>query len=166
MTLLKPHRRNRKSSVRKEAVRDRGTGKRTLKRSRHPLDPRGSAAYREAIANAPTFVDHPQRLDKLVKDALSKIKTAPREQFNESWPYLLTMIRILRAYYRGEYRDIPHQRLSTIITSVIYFVSPNDFIPDWLSGAGYLDDAFVVKLALESVKDDLDAFMRWEAQQV
>lgn len=76
------------------------------------------------------------------------------------------MIRILRAYYRGEYRDVPRQRLATIISSIIYFVSPNDFIPDWLSGAGYLDDAFVVKLALESVKDDLDGFMRWEAQQL
>jgi uncharacterized membrane protein YkvA (DUF1232 family) len=50
--------------------------------------------------------------------------------------------------------------------AVIYFVSSSDFIPDWLSDAGYLDDAFVVRTALESVKDDLDAFMRWEAQQI
>jgi uncharacterized membrane protein YkvA (DUF1232 family) len=166
MTLSKPHLRNRKSPVRKKAVGARGPRKVTFKRSRHPLDPRGSAAYREAIENAPAFADHPQRLDTLLKDALWKIKAAPREQFNESWPYLLTMIRVLRAYYVGEYREVPRERLATIISAVIYFVSPDDFIPDWLSGAGYLDDAFVVKLALESVKDDLDGFMQWEAQRM
>jgi len=77
----------------------------------------------------------------------------------------MAMIRILRAYYRREYRDVPQQSLLTIIGAVIYFVSPTDFIPDWIPVAGYLDDAFVVALALKSVKDDLDAFMQWEAQR-
>ena len=77
----------------------------------------------------------------------------------------MAMIRILRAYYRREYRDVPQQSLVTIIGAVIYFVSPTDFIPDWIPVAGYLDDAFVVGLALKSVKDDLDAFMQWEAQR-
>jgi uncharacterized membrane protein YkvA (DUF1232 family) len=75
------------------------------------------------------------------------------------------MIRMLRAYYRREYCDVPQQSLLTIISAVIYFVSPTDFIPDWIPLAGYLDDAFLVGVALESVKNDLDAFMQWEVQQ-
>jgi uncharacterized membrane protein YkvA (DUF1232 family) len=166
MTLEKAHRRSRITGLGKKAVKGSRTRSLKLKRSRDPLDPRGSAAYREASANAATFVEDPQRLEKLLRDAAWKTRNAPAEQFKETWPYLLAMIRVLRAYYRKEYGDIPRHRLATIISAVIYFVSPNDFIPDWLSGAGYLDDAFLVRLALESVKDDLDAFMRWEAQQI
>jgi uncharacterized membrane protein YkvA (DUF1232 family) len=48
--------------------------------------------------------------------------------------------------------------------AVIYFVSPIDFIPDFIPVAGFIDDALVVSLALNQVKADLDAFMAWEME--
>ena len=154
MTSLNQHRDNTKRSTRKKAFKQRDTRTVKLKRSKDPLDPRRSAAYRQATSNARAYARDPERLRKL-----------PREPFKETWAYLMAMIRILRAYYRREYRDVPQQSLLTIIGAVIYFVSPTDFIPDWIPVAGYLDDTFVVALALKSVKDDLDTFMQWEAQR-
>ena len=165
MTSLKRHRGNAKCSTRKKAFKQGGTRTVRLKRSKDPLDPRGSAAYRQATSNARACARDPERLRKLLEDIAKKTKQVPREPFKETWAYLMAMIRILRAYYRREYRDVPQQSLVTVIGAVIYFVSPADFIPDWIPVAGYLDDAFVVGLALKSVKDDLDAFMQWEAQQ-
>lgn len=165
MNSLKRHRENTKSLMRKKAVKERGTRTVRLKRWKDPLDPRGSAAYREATSSAPAYIKDPERLRKLLGDVAKKTKEVSREPFKETWAYLMAMIRILRAYYRREYRDLPRQSLITIIGVVIYFVSPQDFIPDWIPVAGYLDDAFVVGLALKSVKDDLDAFMQREAQQ-
>jgi uncharacterized membrane protein YkvA (DUF1232 family) len=166
MALLKQHRPDKGIAMQKKPGRSGRARTARLKPTRHPLDPRGSAAYRHASASAVACAEDPERLKKLVQDAAWKTKNAPREQFKETWPYLMAMIRILRAYYQGEYRNVPRQHLVTILGAVIYFVSSSDFIPDWLSDAGYLDDAFVVGAALESVKDDLDAFMRWEAQQI
>jgi uncharacterized membrane protein YkvA (DUF1232 family) len=166
MTSLKRYRDNTKSSTRKKAVKQGGT--RSVgrsKRSKDPLDPRGSVAYREATSSAAAYVKDPERLGKLLQDAAKKTKGTPRKAFEETWAYLMAMIRLLRAYYRREYRDVPRQSLVTIIATVIYFVSPIDFIPDWIPLAGYLDDAFLVGLVLKSVKDDLDVFMQWEAQQ-
>ena len=74
----------------------------------------------------------------------------------------MAMLRLIRAYYTGAYREIPWQSLVLIIIAVIYFVSPIDLIPDWIPVIGLIDDAFVVGLVLKSVKDDLDAFMEWE----
>ena len=165
MTSLKRYRNNTRSSTRKKAVKPGGTRTVKLKRLRGPLDPRSSAAYRQATSSASAYVRDPERLRKLLEDLAKKTKQVPREPFKETWAYLMAMIRLLRAYYRREYRDLPRQSLVTIIATVIYFVSPIDFIPDWIPLAGYLDDAFVVRLALESVKDDLDVFMQWEAQQ-
>jgi uncharacterized membrane protein YkvA (DUF1232 family) len=166
MTSLKRYRAMTKSLTTKGRGQRGGTrsvGK--SKRSKEPLDPRGSAVYRRAISSAAAYAKDPERLGKLLEDAAKKTKDAPRKSFEETWAYLMAMIRLLRAYYRREYRDISRQSLVTIIGTVIYFVSPSDFIPDWIPLAGYLDDAFLVGLVLKSVKDDLDAFMQWEAQQ-
>jgi uncharacterized membrane protein YkvA (DUF1232 family) len=165
MTSQKRHRDITRNFAGKKALKQRGARTVKLKSSRNPLDPRASAAYRQATSSASAYVRDPERLRKLLEDVAKKTKEAPREPFKETWAYLMAMIRLLRAYYRREYRDVPPQSLVTIIGAIIYFVSPIDFIPDWIPIAGYLDDAFVVGLALKSVKDDLDAFMQWEAQQ-
>ena len=42
------------------------------------------------------------------------------------------MLRLIRAYYRGDYRLIAESTLVIIIAAVIYVVSPLDVIPDAL----------------------------------
>jgi uncharacterized membrane protein YkvA (DUF1232 family) len=56
--------------------------------------------------------------------------------------------------------------LLIIIAAILYFVSPFDVIPDWVPVLGHIDDAFVISLALKSVRLDLDTFMAWETARV
>jgi uncharacterized membrane protein YkvA (DUF1232 family) len=53
-------------------------------------------------------------------------------------------------------------RTRCFITPILFFVSPFDVIPDWVPVLEHSDDAFVVSLALKSVRGDLDTFMVWE----
>jgi len=76
------------------------------------------------------------------------------------------MVRVVRDYQRAEYRDIPAAKLLVIIAAIVYFVSPFDVIPDWIPVLGHIDDAFVVTLALKSVRGDLDTFMAWETARI
>jgi uncharacterized membrane protein YkvA (DUF1232 family) len=121
-----------------------------------------SAAFRRATLDAENYAGDPKRLRKLVEDAAGKLNIIPRGPFGETWPYLLAMIRVIRDYQRGEYRDLSAPKLLIIIAAIIYFVSPFDVIPDWIPVLGHIDDAFVVSLALKSVRGDLDTFMAWE----
>lgn len=125
-----------------------------------------SAAFRRATADAEDYAGDPKRLGKLVEDAVGKINTIPRGPFGETWPYLLAMVRMIRDYQRGEYRDIAGPKLLIIIAAIIYFVSPFDVIPDWIPVLGHIDDAFVITLALKSVRSDLDTFMAWETARI
>ena len=125
-----------------------------------------SAAFRRATADAEDYAGDPKRLAKLVEDAVGKINTIPRGPFGETWPYLLAMVRVIRDYQRGEYRDIALPKLLVIIAAIIYFVSPFDVIPDWIPVLGHIDDAFVITLALKSVRSDLDTFMAAETARV
>jgi uncharacterized membrane protein YkvA (DUF1232 family) len=125
-----------------------------------------SVAFRRATIDAETYARDPKRLRRLVEDAVGKISVLPRGPFADTWPYLMAMIRLLRDYHRAEYRDISEQNLQIIIAAILYFVSPFDVIPDWVPVLGHIDDAFVVSLALKSVRADLDTFMAWETARI
>ena len=145
----------------------RAAGKVAITAAELPKIPGGdeitqSTAFRRAAVDAQTCARDPQRMQKLVEDAVGKINSLPRGPFAETWPYLMAMIRLVRDYTRAEYRDISESNLVTIIAALIYFVSPFDVIPDWVPILGHIDDAFVVSLALKTVRADLDTFMAWE----
>ena len=125
-----------------------------------------SAAFRRATSDAEAYAGDPKRLRKLVEDAVGKVNVIPRGPFVDTWPYLMAMIRVIRDYQRGEYRDMAAPKLLIIIAAIIYFVSPFDVIPDWIPVLGHIDDAFVISLALKSVRADLDTFMAWETSRV
>jgi len=111
-------------------------------------------------------VNDPGRLQQLLVGAREKINHVPRGPFAETWPYLMAMIRLLRAYHNGEYRDVSTPNLLVVIAALIYFISPFDVIPDSVPILGNIDDAMVVRLALETVRADLDTFMAWETSRV
>jgi uncharacterized membrane protein YkvA (DUF1232 family) len=125
-----------------------------------------SAAFRRAAIDAETYARDPNRLRQLVADAAGKVSVIPRGPFADTWPYLMAMIRLLRDHHRAEYRDVSEQNLRIIIAAILYFVSPFDVIPDWVPVLGHIDDAFVISLALKTVRMDLDTFMAWETARI
>lgn len=126
------------------------------------LHTRLEAEFAEAMRNAKFYVNDSQKLRALFQEAAKETKSLPREAFKDTWPYLLTMLRLIRAYYRGEYRAVTESTLIVIIAAIIYFVSPLDVIPDAIPVLGYLDDATVLAIALRRTRQDLDDFMIWE----
>jgi uncharacterized membrane protein YkvA (DUF1232 family) len=75
-----------------------------------------------------------------------------------------TMVRLLKAYYAGEYRDIPWSSIAAIIFALGYLLSPLDAIPDMILFIGCTDDAAVITYVLTRLKSDLDAFRQWEME--
>lgn len=125
-----------------------------------------SAAFLKATAEAESCAKDPEQLRGLLAEAMEKINYVPRGPFVETWPYLLAMVRLIRAFHQGEYRDISSSHLFIIVAAITYFVSPNDAIPDSVPIIGQLDDALVVRMALKTVSADLDTFMAWETVKI
>jgi len=123
-----------------------------------------SSSFAKAESKAKEYINNPKKLGKLFEEAAIKSKQVPKGPFGETWAYLQAMIRLIRAYANGSYREIPVASLLMVLVAVIYFVSPIDLIPDFIPVAGYIDDALVVSLAINQVKIDLDAFMQWEIE--
>jgi uncharacterized membrane protein YkvA (DUF1232 family) len=121
-----------------------------------------SETFSEAVEDAKSYLRNPERLRGLLREAAVKIASIPREPFKETWAYLQAMLRLLRAYSRGEYRDVPVTALISIIAAIAYVVNPFDLIPDVVPFLGFLDDAAVIAFAVRKTRDSLDNFMIWE----
>jgi len=121
-----------------------------------------SRAFARAILDAKPYVTDPKRLRTLFEEAAEKAASIPTTSFRETWPYLQAMLRLVRAYSRGEYRAISQNSVLTIIAALNYLIDPFDLIPDEIPFLGFLDDATVMEFAVRKTKDDLDDFMTWE----
>ncbi|RRB14128.1 YkvA family protein [Larkinella knui] len=73
------------------------------------------------------------------------------------------LVRMVRAYAKGEYRAISGKTLIRMVAVLVYFVSPLDFIPDILPVLGLTDDIALLLWLVSSISDDIDQFKQWES---
>jgi uncharacterized membrane protein YkvA (DUF1232 family)/predicted Ser/Thr protein kinase len=119
-------------------------------------------AFTKALSDAKVCASDPECLQALFEKAAKKAAAVPRRAFKENWAYLQTMLRLIRAYCRGEYRPVSDHALVWIIAALKYLVDPFDLIPDKTPFLGFIDDASVVELVKDKTRRTLDDFMKWE----
>lgn len=121
--------------------------------------------YKKAKRRAASILEDPERLRRLLASSVEKLKdlrndTDSIQKLKQIMP---TLNRMIRAYANGEYRRIPWKSLLFITTGIVYFVSPIDFIPDFIPVLGFMDDITVILWILKSVKEDVENFEEWES---
>src|SRR4029453_786162 len=125
-----------------------------------------SEAFARALTDAKSCVDDRERLQTLFNEAAKKAAAVPKDSFKEYWPYLQTMLRLLRAHHHGEYDQVPHDSLLWIVAALNYLVDPFDLIPDATPVLGFVDDATVIEFVTAKTRKTLDDFMRWKTSAV
>lgn len=77
------------------------------------------------------------------------------------------MIALIKAYVKGEYREIPFWSIAAVVAALLYIINPVDLIPDWIPIIGLVDDAFVLGICLKMIEKDLIKYKEWrEGQEV
>jgi uncharacterized membrane protein YkvA (DUF1232 family) len=125
-----------------------------------------SEAFVRALVDAKACLNDSASLEVLFDEAAKKAATVPRDAFRQSWPYLQTMLRLVRAYHRREYDRVPDNSLLWIIAALSYLIDPFDLIPDAMPVLGFIDDATVVEFVADKTRQTLDDFMVWETSAV
>ncbi|MFQ5709353.1 MAG: YkvA family protein [bacterium] len=117
--------------------------------------------FESAQNTAEAFAKDKEKTGYLLREAAEKAERN-RNVLESIWDDLQALFRLVKAWVSGEYKYVPWQTIVFAIAGVVYFVNPFDFVPDFLPGAGYLDDATVVGFVLKSIKNDIEQFLAWE----
>lgn len=112
---------------------------------------------------ADKYKNDPEATDELLRDAQAKAKKH-KGPLSGRFDDIMTLIRMVRAYFKGEYRDVPWETIALAIGALIYFLSPVDLIPDPIPLVGYVDDAAVIGFVVASTYTDLNNFRDWEEE--
>jgi uncharacterized membrane protein YkvA (DUF1232 family) len=145
-----------------KAQKARSVSRKTKRRALFREPAVRSRAFSQAVEDAKSYIDDPDRLHALFEKAAGKAASIQKEPFKDTWAYFQAMLRLVRAYSRGEYRAVPESALLSIIAALNYLVNPFDLIPDEIPFLGLLDDATVMTFAVRKTREDLDDFMTWE----
>ncbi len=122
--------------------------------------PRGFA---QAQSQAESAARDKNQTKQLLRDAVNKAYQN-RNQLKAVWEDLMAVFRMLKAWSKGDYQSVPWKTIVLSLATVIYFLNPFDMAPDFIPGVGYLDDAVVLGFVVNSIKKELEKFLRWESE--
>lgn len=112
---------------------------------------------------AQDLMDNPQGLKFKLESAAEKItKKSVGDAMGIYVDDLKSLIRMAKAWASRKYTGIETQTILYTVVAVIYFVTPTDFVPDFILGLGFVDDIAVVSWVLSIIKEDLNKFTDWE----
>ncbi len=122
-----------------------------------------SAVFTRIMGKAVKFTKNKAILAVLLQQSAEKMQSeGVREGMNDIVDKVKLLIRLVRAYINGEYRQVETKSLATIVGVLIYFVSPLDFIPDVLPILGLTDDIALVIWLFNTLGKELERFHFWE----
>jgi uncharacterized membrane protein YkvA (DUF1232 family) len=119
---------------------------------------------RRSLVRAEGLMRHPKELLTVLTKAerrLDRIEAGPLTPIKKD---IQTLLRLMRAYGEGRYRQVSGKNLALAGLGLLYLVSPLDVIPDFLPG-GFADDAAVIGFILRKIRTELVAFEAWERAQ-
>lgn len=123
-----------------------------------------SKFYKKAASKAVKVVANRNKMFALLNKAYTYFsnKENDRPISQEVKEKFKTLLRLIRALYKKEYKDFPWASLVKATATIIYLVSPLDFIPDFIPFVGLMDDFALISWTVGSLNDDILAFERWE----
>ncbi|MFT6167335.1 MAG: uncharacterized membrane protein YkvA (DUF1232 family) [Vicingaceae bacterium] len=122
-------------------------------------EPKGFAKAKQKTEE---LLENGEKLSKLLREAKEKAEEK-KGKLKDAWSDLQALLRLVQAWWKKDYQEIPWKTILYAATAIFYFVSPLDFIPDFIPVAGFLDDITVIAFVTNSLKIDIEKFKEWES---
>ncbi|XMB66340.1 DUF1232 domain-containing protein [Mycoplasmatota bacterium zrk1] len=109
---------------------------------------------------AKELLNNEEQLGSLLK-AVAKM-ASNKNAFKEILETIMLFISLIKDYAKGDYREIPMMKVVLILASLIYALSPLDFIPDSIPGIGSTDDIAILAYVCKKVYNELEDYKIWK----
>lgn len=122
-----------------------------------------SLIYKAFVKSANHLLKKPLTVFEILKKAVERLKQYDSiyEFTDDTKERFMLIVRMLRAYVKGEYTDISKTNAVLSLAAILYFVSPIDLIPDFLIG-GLIDDLVILTWVYNNFHHEITQFLEWE----
>lgn len=123
-----------------------------------------SKIFQNALRKATGIASDSEKISELIGSVTEKMSDMDenKRRVSDFFEKIKIMLRMLKAYISGDYRQIPWKSLMMIIGSLIYFMMPLDLIPDFIPITGLADDITIIFLVFSSINEDIMNFLDFE----
>jgi uncharacterized membrane protein YkvA (DUF1232 family) len=119
------------------------------------------SGLKTVLAQAERFAKDPAAASRIAEEAVAKLRANAFHLVTVK-DDVIALARLVTAMARGTYRELPWTSLVMVVAGLMYFVNPLDMVPDFIIGAGLVDDVAVIAFVLNAIRGDLDKFRAWE----
>jgi uncharacterized membrane protein YkvA (DUF1232 family) len=117
------------------------------------------------VASARRLLRNPRQMRGLIEEAAVKMRRHSGSIREISGEFQV-IVRMIRAWMAGDYKDISTKSVVIFIAAVLYFLNPFDAIPDLTPVIGYVDDVSVIAWVVKTLRDELERFRAWEGRNL
>ena len=120
--------------------------------------------FRYLLLQAGSFLRKPERVLSLADRAADHVRRyqGVGDFAGDVVAGVKQLIRMVRAYARGEYEGISRTQVVLIIGAILYFLTPVDIIPDAIPFLGLLDDISLFAWLVMTIGEEMQEFAEWE----
>jgi uncharacterized membrane protein YkvA (DUF1232 family) len=115
-------------------------------------------------SRATRMLGKPAKIGFLLRDAYQKLVTEKSDNtgFAQIKEIMFSFIRLVRAYFNGDYRQVSTKSIIIGIATLLYVVSPIDLVPDFIPVLGFADDISLMAWFIKTFSGELTKFREWE----
>lgn len=111
------------------------------------------------MEEAKSTIEDEDKFERLIERLEKKLKLMP--VIGKQVSDIACMVSLVRSYIKKEYTDIPIGTIVSIVSTLIYIISPIDLIPDFIPGVGIIDDMALLAWVLISIHSDVEEYRKW-----
>lgn len=112
---------------------------------------------------AEDLMENPQGLKFKLESASQKLtKKNVSDAMGNYVEDLKALIRMSKLWATRQYSGVETKTILYAVVAVVYFLTPTDFVPDFILGLGFIDDMAVISWVINLIRDDLNKFKAWE----
>jgi uncharacterized membrane protein YkvA (DUF1232 family) len=123
-----------------------------------------NAIFSVFVNRATKLLGKPFKVITILNETATKLadKESKDNKFKQLFDVALTVVRLVRSYINGEYREIQVGTVISGLAVLLYVLSPIDLVPDFIPVLGFLDDLSLVSWFLGKFQGEITNYREWE----